>query len=77
MYVVNDHTFNKSLHDGIEHTFEYRLSNDSIIIQYKGPDKIMVVPTAHFYRLVSKELVIDFTNFCFGFEPEKKTFLKQ
>jgi hypothetical protein len=77
LYVINNHLFNKSLHDGIRHTFEYSFSRDSIIIQYKGPNKILVIPSAHYYNLDSKELMIDFSNHCYGFEPEKETFLKQ
>jgi|WetSurMetagenome_2_1015567.scaffolds.fasta_scaffold982997_1 hypothetical protein len=77
LYIINNHLFNKSLQDGIRHTFEYSLSKDSIIIQYKGPNKILVFPSANFYRLDGRELMIDFSNHCYGFEHVKETFLKQ
>jgi hypothetical protein len=77
LYVIDNHLFNKSLQEGIRHTFEYRFSRDSIIIQYKGPNKIMVIPSAHYYNLDGRELMIDFSNHCYGFEPIKETFLKQ
>ena len=76
MYVINNHIFNKSLHDGIMHTFEYSLDGDSIIIQYKGPNKILVLPSAHYYDLGDRRLIIDFSNHCYGFNEEKETFLK-
>ncbi len=77
LYVTDDHVFNKSLHDGIQHTFEYSFNKDSIIIQYKRPNKIMVVATAHYYTLKNQEWMIDFSNGCYGFSPEKETFIKQ
>lgn len=77
VYIVNNHTFNKSHHDGIMHTYEYSLKPDSITIQYKGPDKIWVMAAAHYYQLDNRELMIDFSNQCYGFDAEKKTFIKQ
>jgi hypothetical protein len=74
LYVIDDHVFNKSLHDGIQHTFEYSFQNDSIIIQYKRPNKIWVLATSHYYTLKNGELMIDFSNGCYGFLPEKETF---
>jgi hypothetical protein len=77
LFVVDDQLFNKSLHDGILHTFDYSLREDSIVIQYKGPNKIRVIETAHFYTLHNRELMIDFTNGCYGFVAEIETFIKQ
>ena len=77
LYVVNDHEFKKSLQEGIKHTFGYSFSRDSIIIQYKGPNKILVIATAHYYDLHGRILLIDFSDFCYGFNPVKETFLKQ
>jgi hypothetical protein len=76
LYFISNHLFNKSLND-IKHTFEYSISSDSIIIQYKGPNKIWVLPTTHYFSLVSKQLTIDFSNGCYGFNSEVETFLKQ
>jgi hypothetical protein len=77
LYITDNHTFNKSLNEGIRHTFTYSISNDSIIIQYKGPNKIWVRATAHYYHLDGRELIIDFSNGCYGFSSEKITFQKQ
>jgi hypothetical protein len=76
LYIISNQLFNKSLHDGIRHTFEYSLSKDSIIIQYKGPNKILVIPSAHYYNLDGRKLLIDFSNGCYGFEQAKETFFK-
>ena len=77
LYVTDDHVFNKSLHDGIQHTFEYSFNKDSVIIWYKRPNKILVLATSHYYTLKNQELMIDFSNGCYGFSPEKETFIKQ
>jgi hypothetical protein len=76
LYVVNDHIFNRSLREGIRHTFEYSLKEDSIVIQYKGPDKIFVLPRTHFYSLDGNRLVIIYSNPGYGIDEEKETFIK-
>ena len=77
LFIIDDHLFYKLLNDGILHTFDYSLQDDSIVIQYKRPNKIMVVATSHFYTLRNRELMIDFSNGCYGFEAKKETFIKQ
>jgi hypothetical protein len=77
LFVIDDHLFNKSLHDGILHAFDYSLQDDSIVIQYKRPNKIMVIATSHFYTLHNRELMIDFSNGCYGFEAKKEIYIKQ
>ncbi|MEI6090224.1 MAG: hypothetical protein WCR42_07220 [bacterium] len=48
--------------------FEYSYTNDSITVAYTGPMKILTRPTTHRYTLKNGQLMIDFTNECFGFE---------
>jgi hypothetical protein len=76
LYVINDHTFTRSLREGIRHTFGYALKEDSITIQYKGPDKIFVLPRTHFYSLDGNKLVIIYSNPSYGIDEEKETFYK-
>jgi hypothetical protein len=76
MYVINDHIFNRSLREGIRHTFEYTLKEDSIVIQYKGPDKIFVLPRTHFYSLDGNKLVIIYSNPSYGLDEERESFSK-
>jgi hypothetical protein len=76
LFFINNSIFNKSFSDGIKHIFEYSYCKDSIIIQYKGPNKILVMPSAHYYDLDNRKLTIDFTNGCYGFKREKETFLR-
>lgn len=64
----NDDSFSRKYNDGINHSFEYSSNNDSITIQYKGPNKILVQPSTHFYEFKNNELLIDFSNGCYGFD---------
>ena len=66
----NESSFTRRYYDGIDHSFEYGYDKDSIIIQYKGPDEILVQPSTHFYELKNNELLIDFSNGCYGFNKE-------
>jgi hypothetical protein len=77
LYVINNHSFNKPMQDGVEHFFEYSLSKDSITIRYKGPNKIWVMASTHYYKLNCSKLMIDFTNHCYGFANEKETYIRQ
>jgi len=62
--------FTRKYFDGVTHTFDYSYDNDSITIQYTGPNMIGVPPTTHFYELKNYELIIDFSNGCYGFDRE-------
>ena len=77
LYIINNHSFNKPMQDGVEHFFEYSLTKDSITIRYKGPNKIWVIASTHDYVLDCRKLMIDFTNHCYGFIDEKETFIRQ
>ena len=67
----SESSFTRKYYDGINHSFEYSYDKDSITIQYKGPNKILVQPSTHFYDLKINELLIDFSNGCYGFSKEK------
>jgi hypothetical protein len=42
--------------------YEYSFTNDSLTIQYKGPDKIYVFPITTKYSLVNDSLIINFNK---------------
>jgi hypothetical protein len=57
--------------------FIYRLSRDSITLQYDGILFIYVKPTTHRYRLKRNELTIDFRPACFGFRAQEIKFIRE
>lgn len=63
--------------DGIQHTYIYSFTNDSITIQYKGPYFILVEPSTHHYILARDNLEIDFTNGGYGFDRDVIEFKKE
>jgi hypothetical protein len=70
LIVFNESSFSGKFYDGIYHSFEYSYDRDSITIQYKGPNKILVQPSTHHYEFKNNKLFIDFTNGCYGFKFE-------
>jgi hypothetical protein len=72
----NESLFTRKFYDGIDHSFKYSYDQDSITIQYSGPNKILIQPSTHHYELKNNELLIDFTNGCYGFESEKYNLIK-
>jgi hypothetical protein len=44
---------------------------DEITVQYNGPLYILVQPSTHKFELENNQLVIDFTNGCYGFQSKK------
>ena len=66
----NESIFTRKFPDGIDHSFIYSHDNESITIQYKGPNMIGVQPSTHVYELKNNELTIDFSNGCYGFDRE-------
>lgn len=65
----------RGYYDGLHH-FDYSYTNDSITIQYSGPNMILVYPTTHKYELHEKRLIINFESHCYGFSPGKDTLIK-
>ena len=76
LFFINDKIFTKPGYDKVMHYFNYSYGIDSITIQYKGPNKILVVPSTHSYSLDSSVLSINFSNGCYGFSSKKETFIK-
>ncbi|MGM0409015.1 MAG: hypothetical protein ACQERU_13625 [Bacteroidota bacterium] len=72
----DESNFTRKYFDGVYHTFDYGYDNDSITIQYTGPNMIGVPPTTHFYELKNYELIIDFSNGCYGFDKQIYTLTK-
>ena len=76
LFFINDKTFTKPGYDKVMNYFNYSYGIDSITIQYKGPNKIFVVPSTHSYSLDSSVLSINFSNGCYGFSRIIETFIK-
>jgi len=72
----NESNFTRKYYDGINHTFDYSYDKDSITIQYKGPNEILVPPSTHFYEFKNNELIIDFSSGCYGFDKQIYTLTK-
>lgn len=64
----DDNKFIRFRKTGFYDFFDYSYTEDSITIKYTGPNKILCIPTTHRYTLKSGQLMIDFTNECYGFE---------
>lgn len=76
IYFIDDKTFKSPRYDGILHTFEYSYNDDSITIQYAGPNSVLVRPSTHHYTLIHNTLIIDFQKINYGFEPVKREYIK-
>jgi len=63
----NESYFTRVLYDGIRHSYDYSFGVDSITIQYKGPNMLLVQSSTHNYIFNDDELVIDFSNGCYSF----------
>ena len=59
-----------------EDHFNYRISTDSITIQYYGFLKILVQPTIHYFHLSGNSLTIDLRN-CYGFRNQIISFTRE
>lgn len=76
LYFVDDQTFKSPRADGVLHTFVYSYTEDSIKIQYAGPNMVLVRPSTHHYRLSRSTLIIDLRKVNYGFEPIKKEYAR-
>jgi hypothetical protein len=72
----DESSFSRKFYDGLLHSFKYSYDSDSITIQYSGPNLILVQPSTHHYEFKNNQLLIDFTNGCYGFEPQKYSLAK-
>jgi hypothetical protein len=69
--VFSSDSFTRKFYDGLSHSFKYSIKMDEITIQYNGPMYILIQPSTHKFELDNNQLVIDFTNGCYGFQSKK------
>lgn len=69
--VFNNDSFSRKFYDGILHSYKYSIKNDEITIQYNGPNYILVQSSTHKIEFGSNQLIIDFSNGCYGFQSKK------
>lgn len=74
---INDSIFTKSHFDGFESIFYYRIKKDSVTIQYRGPNKILVQPATNYFTLENNRFTIYLSNCAYGFDCVKKVYIKQ
>jgi hypothetical protein len=74
---ISDDIMMRPATDGIQHTYIYNYTNDSITLQYKGPYLILVEPSTHYYFLGGDNLEIDFTNGGYGFNRDVIDFKRE
>lgn len=77
MIFIDDHTFKKPRPDGLLHTFMYSYSEDSITIQYAGPNFVLTRPSTHHYMLNNSTLIIDLYKSNNGLMPLNQVLYKQ
>lgn len=65
---IDDFCFYKRFYDGLKHSYEYSYDEDSITIQYQGPNMILVQPSTIHYEFNGNKLSIDFSKGYYGFE---------
>jgi len=76
LYFIDDHTFKQTAYDRVLHNYAYSYTEDSITIQYAGPNMILVRPSTHHYTLTHSSLILDLYKINYGFEPVKKEYIK-
>lgn len=67
----------KRSNDWIEHFYEYSYTEDSITIQYAGPNEILSPSTTHSYELLDNILKIDLYPQSYGFDNRTYILKKQ
>lgn len=77
LYFIDDQTFKQTAYDRVLHSYAYSYTEDSITIQYAGPNFVLVRPSTHHYSLSNSLLAIDFSKVNYGFERTLKVFLKK
>jgi hypothetical protein len=76
LYFIDDQTFKQTAYDRVLHSYAYSYTEDSITIQYAGPNFVLVRPSTHHYTLNKSTLIIDLYKVNYGFERTLKVFLK-
>jgi len=62
LFFIDDDTFKKPHYDWVLHSYAYSYTEDSITIQYAGPNKILLPPTTDHYTLTHSTLIIGSLN---------------
>ncbi len=77
LYFIDDHTFQQLGYDRVLHSYAYSYTEDSIKIQYAGPNFVLVRPSTHHYMLTRSTLIIDLRNVNYGFAPILKEYVRE
>lgn len=77
LYFIDDQTFKQTAYDRVLHSYAYSYTEDSIKIQYAGPNFVLVRPSTHHYTLTNSTLIIDLQKVNYGFEPVKKEYTRK
>jgi len=77
LYFIDDQTFKQTAYDRVLHSYAYSYTEDSITIQYAGPNFVLVRPSTHHYTLNNSTLIIDLQKVNYGFEPVKKEYTRK
>ena len=77
LYFIDDHTFQQPALDRVLHSYAYSYTEDSIKIQYAGPNFILVRPSTHHYTLTNSTLIIDLCKVNYGFAPILKEYVRK
>jgi hypothetical protein len=77
LYFIDDHTFQQPAFDRVLHSYAYSYTEDSIKIQYAGPNFVLVRPSMHHYTLTRSTLTIDFSKVNYGFEQVKREYIRK
>ncbi len=59
-----------------EYIYSYTIQDRKITMQFKGPLSVSVDPSTHSIKLKNNELILDFSNGCYGFKKEVYVFKK-
>jgi len=77
LYFIDDQTFKQTAYDRVLHSYAYSYTEDSIKIQYAGPNFVLVRPSMHHYTLTRSTLTIDFSKVNYGFEQVKREYIRK
>ena len=77
LYFIDDQTFQQTAYDRVLHSYAYSYTEDSIKIQYTGPNFVLVRPSTHHYTLTNSTLIIDLRKVNYGFAPILKEYVRK
>ncbi len=77
LYFIDDQTFQQPALDRELHSYTYSYTEDSIKIQYAGPNLVLVRASTHHYTLTRSTLIIDLRKVNYGFAPILKEYVRK